>query len=371
MSCKLIVGTISVLLFISCNTSNPPNKDVTTTTPKNLILLIGDGMGLSHVSSAFYFQDKEPNFKRFKTIGLMNTSAKDMKITDSASSATAMACGKKTNNRSISVDENDESLETLIERVSKNDIASGLVVTSSITHATPAAFYAHVPDRSMEEEIAEQLLSSSVDFAAGGGLRFFTDRKDSKDLLSSFEEKGFVVTTDPEKSVDASKKQLYLLANDGMPSKLNGRDDFLIDYTKIAMDHLSKHENGFFLMVEGSQIDWAAHDASPEGVVLETIDFDRAIGEALNFAEKDGNTLVVVTADHETGGYAIIPEDDGEGWNYENITGGFYQDATKYGSTTHTATLVPVFAFGPGAVNLSGIYDIDRIFHKIVESMNW
>ena len=342
---------------------------------KNVILLIGDGMGLSQVSSSFYFgATEEPNFTRFPYIGLSRTSSASHKVTDSASGAVAFASGIKTYNGAIGMNTRQEHIETIIERVERPDFMTGLVATSSITHATPACFYAHVTYRYKEDSIASYMPKSKVDFFAGGGLRFFNKREDGKDLLPVLSQNGFKVDTTALGKIGTlttNNKYAYLLADKGLPSKLEGRGDFLPNATKLALDYLSKSKDGFFLMVEGSQIDWEGHASNVQGVVQEVRDFDKALGAALDFAEKDGQTLVVVTADHETGGFALSPMQVRKQWQYDNIQGSFYQDSKSLPSAAHTATLVPVFAYGPMAENFAGIYQNNEIFHKIIKATGW
>jgi len=345
--------------------------------PKNIILLIGDGMGLSQVSSCYFFDSKtEPNFNRFPVVGLISTTSADAEVTDSAAGATAFAAGIKTYNGAISKNVNKENVETLVERIEGKNIATGLVATSQITHATPACFYAHQESRNSQEAIAEQLVNSSIDYFAGGGIQYFTKREDKKNLLPILKQKGFVVdtiATNFNKTLSLDKKHGYLLAQRGMPSKLDGRGDFLPNATQQAMSYLSQQPNGFFLMVEGSQIDWEGHAASIEGTVLEMQDFDKTLKVALDFAEKDGNTLVVVTADHETGGFSLQPafDETTERYNYTKVAGGFYEGAKQTPSAAHTATLVPVFAYGPMAEKFGGIYENTEIHSKIIEVTNW
>ena len=344
---------------------------------KNVILLIGDGMGLSQMSTIYYYNDgKMPNFSRFRHIGLMNTSSATEKITDSAAGATAFATGTRSYNGAISVDTNKKDLPTIIEIIEKIGIKSGLIATSSITHATPACFYAHVESRSMHEEIARHLSQSAVDFFAGGGLRFFTQRSDKINYYTQLLKKGFEIDTvklDMEEKFKPGKKYGYFVAENGLDSKLNGRGDFLKDATDRALTYLSKAEKGFFLMVEGSQIDWEGHDMNSEGIIEEVKDFDKAIGEALDFAEVDGNTLVIVTADHETGGYALSPAYKDGHYDYNSIEPTFYEGANEEGrgSSAHTTTLIPVFAYGPGADQFMGIYKNTEIFHKIMKVTKW
>ena len=343
-------------------------QDLTAAPPKNVILLIGDGMGLTQVSTSIFYQDKAANFERFPITGLIKTSSSSHKITDSAAGATAFSAGVSTYNGAIGVDPDKKSVPTIVELLSEEGLSTGLVATSSITHATPAAFYAHVESRNMHDEIAAQLLASGVDFFAGGGTKFFVNRKDRLNYYDSLAQHGFIVdTTGLNVSMELSPDQRYgyLLAPDGMSRMLDGRGDFLPEATQMAIDYLSQSEKGFFMMVEGSQIDWGGHANDAEYIVTEVLDFDQTLGVALDFAEKDSNTLVVVTADHETGGFALSStgEKAGASSDYDKLNGTFSTGG-------HTATLIPVFAFGPGSEAFSGIYKNTEIFHKIMNAMH-
>ncbi|UKN01323.1 alkaline phosphatase [Paracrocinitomix mangrovi] len=365
---KKIFFLLSILPAISFGQETPI---------KNVILLIGDGMGLSQMSTIYYYNDnKTPNFSRFKHIGLINTSSAKQKITDSAAGATAFACGAKSYNGAISVDTNGRYIMNVVEILERKKIKSGLVATSSITHATPACFYAHAKSRSDAEKIAEYLPKSGVDFFAGGGLKFFNKRSDNIDFYTELIKKGFeldTVSLNLDKKMKVHKKYGYLLAENGLKSKLEGRDDFLPNATQHALDYLQLWEDGFFLMVEGSQIDWEGHDANAKGIIEEVKDFDKAIGVALDFAETHEGTLVIVTADHETGGFALAPARDGDGWNDNEIAPTFYKGADDPGVSyaAHTTTLIPVFAFGEGAEKFAGIYQNTDIFHKIMQLTHW
>jgi alkaline phosphatase len=328
---------------------------------KNIILLIGDGMGVTQVTSRFFYGEGKPNFQRFPYVGLIKTSSSREKITDSAAGATAFSAGVKTYNGAIGVADDSTSVETIVELVA-DDLSTGLVATSSIVHATPASFYAHVPARSQYEEIAAQLTTSSVDFFAGGGTQFFVEREDEANYLDTLAQYGFTVdTAQLQKPNDLSMEQKYgfLLAPDGMPKMQEGRGDFLPQATQMALEYLSQDEDGFFLMVEGSQIDWGGHANDAEYIIEEVKDFDKALGVALDFAEQDGNTLVVVTADHETGGFALS-----SGETYDELVGTFSTGG-------HTPDLIPVFAFGPGAESFAGIYENNDIFSKMLDATGW
>ncbi|GJM27643.1 MAG: alkaline phosphatase [Cyclobacteriaceae bacterium] len=337
-----------------------PEKIRETGSPMNIILMIGDGMGLTQISSAFYFKNSIPHYARFNDVGLIRTSS-TAKITDSAAGATAFASGQKTYNGAIGVDPDTISIPTIVEILSRQQWKTGLISTSSITHATPACFYSHVKSRGMQEAIAAQLTTSEVDFIAGGGFGFFADtsRSDGQDYLMELEKNGFQLNTKKlKKRIDADKKHAFLLGHNAMPTILQGRGDFLPEATALAIDYLDKGSEHFFLMVEGSMIDWGGHGNDTDFLVSEMIDFDDAIGVALDFAQKDGNTLVIVTADHETGGFTLSSGD-----NYNQIKGTFSTGG-------HSTTLLPAVAFGPGSELFRGIYENTEIFHNMLKAIN-
>ena len=359
----LFLLLINFLLTNACNNTVQKSARVMPDgqQPKNIILLIGDGMGLTQVSTSFYFNDKQSNFLRFKEIGLHQNTPIGAKITDSAAGATAFSAGVKSYNGAIGVDKDTQAVETILEILSQKGLSTGVVSTSSITHATPASFYAHVRSRRMQEEIARELMDSDVDFFAGGGTKFFCERKDGDDLLKGLQLKGFTVDTTKlaKKGLSIDNKYAFLLGKDYMPKMEDGRGDFLPKATNLALDYLSQAPKGFFLMVEGSQIDWGGHANDANYIIEEMKDFDKVIGEALDFAEKDGNTLVVVTADHETGGFALSSAKVRKQDDYRGL-------APTFSTGGHTAALIPVFAYGPGAERFKGIYQNQEIFGKML-----
>ena len=322
--------------------------------PKNIILLIGDGMGLSQISLAQFYQETPSNFERFPVIGLTKTSSGTHLITDSGAAGTAISSGVKAIHKSVGIDKSYQPTETIIELASKNGFSTGIVVTSSITNATPASFYSHNKSRYENEEIAESLLKSEIDFFAGGGLNFFNKRKDSINLLTEFGRLGYQVDTLNLPLKTSKKKNAIILSEIGMPKMSEGRGNFLSEAMTQAFNKLSLNNKGFFLMVEGSQIDWAGHDMDIEYLIKEQLDFDKTIGVALDFAIKNGETLVIVTADHETGAFALAMEDN----DYNKIIPTFYSD-------DHSATMVPVFAFGPGSEIFGGVYENTEIHTKM------
>jgi alkaline phosphatase len=241
-----------------------------------------------------------------------------------------------------------------LEEAEEKGLATGLVSTSSITHATPASFIAHQGNRSSYEDIAADFLKTDIDVFIGGGYNHFAKRKDGRNLIKELEDKGYTVLQDINQiKTTESSKLAGLTAPDQNP-RFEKRGNMLPDATTTSINILSKNKKGFFLMVEGSQIDNGGHDNETGRIVGEMLDFDKAIGRALDFASKDGHTLIVVTADHETGGFAIM------GGNMK--TGDLRGEFT---SKDHTGVMVPIFAYGPGAENFTGIMENTEIHHKI------
>ncbi len=325
--------------------------------PKNVILMIADGTGLSQISSSQFYNSKPSNYERFKTIGLIKTSSASDLITDSAAGATAFSAGVKTYNGAIGVNNDTIAVPTILEELEARGYDTGIIATSTITHATPASFYAHVKYRKMEDEIASDLASSKVDFFAGGGVNFFTNRVDKREVINELKENGFEIDTNRlNRSLKISKNKRYgfLLNSGGMPRMLDGRGSFLYDATNLGIQRLSLNKKGFFLMVEGSQVDWGGHNNDAEYLISELIDFDTVIGQVLDYAEKDGSTLVIVTADHETGGFTLSADD-----------GDYNAIKPTFSTGGHSATMVPVFAYGPGSTEFAGIYENTEIYTKM------
>ncbi len=314
--------------------------------PKNIILLIGDGMGVSEVFAGLTANKGHLFLENFKSIGFSKTQSADNYITDSAAGGTALSSGVKTYNGAIGVDVNKNPVKTILEEACEKGLATGLVSTSAITHATPASFIAHQAGRGSYEDIAADFLKTDIDVFIGGGLDHFTKRKDGRNLLEELKQKGYEVETDLEKIKKVKKGKLAGLTADVHNGRVSERGEMLPIATETALKILSKNNNGFFIMIEGSQIDWGGHAGSTIYVVEDMLDFDKAIGQALEFASKDKETLVIVTADHETGGMAI--------------TGGSTKDGmvqAAFPTTDHTAVMVPVFAYGPGAEEFTGIME--------------
>ncbi|RIJ46506.1 alkaline phosphatase [Maribellus luteus] len=329
--------------------------------PKNVILLIGDGMGVSHVFAGMTANKGALNIQNMKNIGFSKTQSGNNYITDSAAGGTALACGVKTYNNAIGMDINKQPVKSILHYAEDNKKATGLVSTSAITHATPASFIAHVEKRVMYEDIASDFLNTDINVFIGGGYKHFTERKDGRNLVDELKGKGYMVYTDLDASSSFKDGKLAVLTADEHNPKYDERGNMLELATKKSLEILSNaEEDGFFLMVEGSQIDWGSHQNDASYVVGEVLDFDQTVGAVLEFAVKDKSTLVIVTADHETSGMSL---------EKGNMKKGYIKAGFTTGS--HTGVMVPVFAFGSGAEEFQGIYENTEIFNKIFKLMRF
>ena len=318
---------------------------------KNVILMIGDGTGLAQWSAAqATIPQKLQVFSLAQYLGLSMTSSSNDYITDSGAGATAFSIGQKTYNGAIGVTKDSQPEFTLSERLHVKGKATGLVATCGLTHATPASFYAHQPSRKLDKQIANDFYGGFIDVAIGGGLKFFD--------TSKLRESGHKVYVGHSNLETINDKQFvsFYDTNEHPPKFLNGRGDFERKASMAAIRNLNQNKNGFFLMIEGSQIDWGGHENDSNYVISEVLDFDSTIAEVINWANKDGETLVIITADHETGGLSLI------GYDKKNN-----KPAMHFSTGHHSGIPVPVFAFGPGSELFAGVYENTEIHDKILQ----
>lgn len=324
--------------------------------PKNIILFIGDGMGLAHIYATMTANGGSLFLQNFIHCGYSRTYSSSDYITDSAAGGTALSSGVKTYNGAIGVTPDKQPVPSIRELAEKKGLKTGLVSTSAINHATPASFIAHQASRGSYEDIAADFLKSNIDVFIGGGVKSFENRKDGRNLTQELKEKGYQVLYKIEDIQKVTTGKLAGLTAEEHNPPMPERGEMLVPATETAIHLLAQGKKGFFLMVEGSEIDFLAHNNNAPGVIRETLDFDRAIGAALAFAAKNKETLIVVTADHETGGMTI------NGGN--NKTG----DVTaKFTSPEHTGVCVPVFAFGPGAEQFGGFMENTEVAKKMMK----
>jgi len=327
-----------------------------TDNPKNIILMIGDGMGVAQVYAGLTANKGHLFLENFKYMGFSKTYSSDNYITDSAAGGTALSAGVKTYNGAIGVDAEKNPVKTILEKAEDKGLATGLVSTSSITHATPASFIAHQESRNQYEDIAADFLKTDIDVFIGGGYNHFANREDGQNLVEKLEENGYKVEQEMSAISKIKKGKLAGLTAPAHNGRMEERGEMLEVATETALNILKRNKKGFFLMVEGSQIDWGGHAGSTIYVVEDMLDFDKTVGKALEFAAKDGETLLIVTSDHETGGMAVLNGD----FNNGMVVG-------EYTTGGHTGLMVPVFAYGPGAEKFIGFMENTDINKKMEE----
>lgn len=300
---------------------------------RNVILMIGDGMGAEHVWAAWLSNQGKLNMTALPVTGFSITTSGSHTVTDSAAGGTAIACGCKAVNGQLGLNVQGDSVESLAEQMRRAGKSTGLVVTKSVTDATPAAFYAHVRSRKDTPAIAAALVNAGFDVVAGGGRVDFT--QEQRDLLQR-------------------RSRLLELAAEGECEAAGKRGDWLPQMVKRALSELEKDEDGFFLMVEGSKIDISAHVNDLPETVREVLDFDQAVGVVLEWMKKHPDTLLVVTADHQTGGLSILGGDKEK----REVEG-------RFTTFWHSGVAVPLYAAGCGASAFGGVRDNTQIAPEI------
>lgn len=405
-----LIGTAAAALVITSYTGIQGNykAEAATTKAKNVVLFVGDGMGTAQrdaIRLATVGETGQLAMDSMPYVGLIHTSSTTA-ITDSAASATAYASGVKTYNGAIGVDANKKSVKTIMEYAKDKGMSTGLVTTSQITDATPAAFASHVEDRSKQSDIALQYLTKSkVDVLLGGGEDFwfpagntgaFKDEtpadpsEKSKgtqgDLVKKAKSLGYTYVTNKTDMSKAKGKLLGLFANEEMfQQKPEGQGDVynpivsLPDMTKKALDTLSTNKKGFFLMVEEEATDEMAHNNNAKLTIKAGQELDKSVKVAKDFAKQHPDTLVLVLADHETGGFSVeevdASDESTDGTTISGEDGPFAIANSKmsfivdWTTSGHTGVDVPVTVTGAGAEIFSGIYENTQIFSKLAQAM--
>lgn len=326
---------------------------------KNVILMIGDGMSLMHVYTAWTCNRGKLWLENAQYTGLSKTWCLNKLITDSGAGGTALASGHKTVYHAVGVDAEGKPLTTLIDVAKGLGKDAGVAVTCRLWDATPCDFCAHNIDRDNEQELIGDYPDSGVDYVFGGGAKLFTNRKDGHNIFEELEHKGYHVSHSWDDLEKWNTSKVFCVPFDVDTPLPDERGDLLARAALKGMDLMNKNKNGFFMMVEGSQLDDYGHFNQLDLLMKETLDFDQTVGKVMKWAAEDGETLVVVTADHETGGLTLV---DGE------LTEGKVQ--CRFSTKSHSGAMVPVYAFGPGSENFSGIMENSDIFWKIKRLMS-
>ena len=323
---------------------------------KNIIFMIGDGMGLEQLSTAWIVNNRRMNITdNFPYVGLQWTYSASKLVTDSAAAGTALFTGSKTNNGMLAMSPDGQLLETLPEYAKSKGWKTGMSVVCRICDATPAAYAAHHANRDSLYSITSQMVDCGLDFISGGGLKWWENRPDGRDLTAEVEAKGYTFVKDIEslKAVEEGPV-IALTAYTELPPALDRGTEHQEAVLKAL--ELLDNKDGFFLMVEGSCIDDWCHANKVGFAVEEILDFDRTVGAVLEWAAKDGETLVIVTADHSTGAMTLLAG---------NVEG--QSVAVNYANTGHNGVALPVYAWGPGAEKFVGIYENAELSQMIKE----
>lgn len=321
---------------------------------KNVILMIGDGMSLAHMYTAWTANRGQLWLENAQYTGLSKTWCTNRLVCDSGSGGTALATGQKTCYHAVGTDPQGNPLTTLCDLAKAKGKSAGIAVTCRLWDATPCDFSCHNLDRDKEQELIGDYPTSGLDYAFGGGAKYFTNRVDGRDIFKELEANGYHVSRTWDDLAAWKSGKVFAVPYDVDTPLPDERGDLLARASLKGIELLNQNRNGFFMMVEGSQLDDYGHFNQLDLLMKETLDFDQTIGKMMKWAAQDGETLVVVTADHETGGLTLVDGNKDEG----KVTCCF---STK----SHSGVMVPVYAFGPGSEQFSGIMENTDIFKKI------
>ena len=312
---------------------------------RNLIVMIGDGMGLEQVSCAWVLNHGKLNLDRFPSIGLSRTYCTDHLITDSGAGGTALAVGQKTAYSHVGTAADSTDLPSILVKAQKLGLSTGVAVTCHFADATPCDYCCHNEFRYNQEDLIADYVECGVDYLSGGGTDWFTgvNRTDGRDIMVEMAEAGYTVATTEEELMAAQLPVIGILSPDNLQIAME-RGDLFRHTVARGLELLSKNEKGFVMMIEGSCIDDWCHENQIDKAMEELLDFDRTVGDVLEWAAKDGHTLVVVTADHNTGALTLQDGDLEKG-----------EIGVAFGSDSHNGIAVPVYAWGPGSDRFYGI----------------
>lgn len=328
---------------------------------KNVILMIGDGMSLMHVYTAWTANRGKLWLENATATGLSKTWAANKLVTDSGSGGTSLATGVKTNYHAVGVDTEGKPVSSLVDVAKELGKDASIAVTCRLWDATPCDFCCHNIDRDKEEELVGDYPTSGVDFVFGGGAEKFTNRKDGRDIFNELRVKGYHVSRSLDDFFAYDKNsRVFAVPYDKDTPLPDERGDLLARASMKGIELMNRNKKGFFMMIEGSQLDDYGHFNQLDMLMKETLDFDQTIGKVMKWAAEDGETLVVVTADHETGGLTLVNGDKNEG-----------RVECCFSTRDHSGAMVPVYAFGPGAEHFTGIFENTDVFKRIKQLLTY
>ncbi len=323
--------------------------------PRSIIFIIADGTGIGQYSLSYYANGSFAP-ARFDHVGLVATHPNHgecattcKRVTDSAASGTALSAGIKTYNGAIGVDRDTLAVKTMLEWAEEKNMATGLVASSTVTHATPASFAAHVDYRKKEKEIAQQFAETEVDVILGGGKKFWPDS-----LIAEYENRGGQYINNIDATLEPEKRLLGLFADKALPPAHEGRDPSTTEMASLALSKLEESPNGFFVMIEESQVDWGGHSNSAEYIKGEMASLNELVNFVLDYQIEHPDVLVVLTADHECGGVSVHDSKD------SNLN-------IRFTSDYHSANFVPVWATGPGSEVFDAFMDNTEIGKQLIQ----
>lgn len=334
--------------------ASPTGKKV-----RNVILMIGDGMSLMHIYSAWTANRGKLYLENAPVVGLSKTYCANKLITDSGAGGTALAAGVKTNYHAVGVDTEGNPVPSLVSLAKDKGLSAGIAVTCRLWDATPADFCCHNSNRDNEYEIIADYVNCKADYVVGGGGLKFENRPDGRNIFNELKQKGYQIARSWDECRRMTDGKIFAVTDSFDTPKPKERGDRLAQSAIKGMNLLNENKKGFFMMIEGSQLDDYGHFNDLDLLMQETHDFDRTVGEVFKWAAKDGETLVVVTADHETGGLTLVDGDKDKG-----------EIQCKFSTTGHSGVMVPVYAFGPGSEYFTGIYENTAVFEKIKKLLN-
>ena len=325
---------------------------------KNVILMIGDGMSLMHVYTAWTANRGQLWLENAQYTGLSKTWCTNRLVCDSGSGGTALATGHKTVYHAVGVDPDGKPLTTLVDLAKQKGKDAGIAVTCRLWDATPCDFSCHNIDRDKEQELVGGYPESNLDYAFGGGAKYFEHRDDGRNVFKELQDKGYHISRTWDDLAAWKSGKVFAVPYDVDTPLPDERGDLLAKASMKGIELMNQNKNGFFMMIEGSQLDDYGHFNQLDLLMKETLDFDQTIGRVMQWAAQDGETLVVVTADHETGGLTLVAGDKAQG-----------KVECCFSTKDHSGAMVPVYAFGPGSENFTGIMENTDIFWKIKKLM--